>query len=54
MAMREGAVEVKTRGGLGVDTDRLQKAWSKATGRAWTVLVFRHERGSVAVVAGRV
>jgi hypothetical protein len=49
-----GSVEVKSRGHpAGVDTDRLQAAWSKLGVSAYTVLLFRHADDTLAVIASR-
>jgi hypothetical protein len=47
-----GAIEVKTRGGLGLDTDRLQREWSAAA-HALTVLIYRGPSGLQASIAQR-
>jgi hypothetical protein len=53
-ADQNGPMEVKTRGRLpGVETDRLQKIWSKAAPRNLTVLIFRHADDVAAVIARR-
>ncbi|HVT80989.1 MAG TPA: hypothetical protein VHM90_10050, partial [Phycisphaerae bacterium] len=49
-----GPVEVKTRGGLpGIDTDRLQRVWSKAAPCGRTVLLFSYGGDVAAVIARR-
>lgn len=50
-----GPIEVKSRGRLpGIDTDHLQKTWSKACPSVHTVLLFRHENYTRAAIANRV
>jgi hypothetical protein len=49
-----GPVEVKARGNLpGIDTDQLQRTWSKACPYACTVLLFRQEGETLAAIARR-
>ena len=49
-----GPVEVKTRGGLpGIDTDRLQKLWTKKTPVRHTVLIYRRGGEILATIAAR-
>ena len=48
-----GPVEVKTRGGLALDTDGLQRTWSRLTPQAVTVLVYRGAGGVQATIALR-
>jgi hypothetical protein len=49
-----GPVEVKARGHLpGIDTDQLQREWSQAQGCAYTVLLFRQEKETLAAIAFR-
>jgi hypothetical protein len=49
-----GAVEVKTRGGLpGIDTDRLQKLWTKKIPVRRTVLIYRRGEDILATIADR-
>jgi hypothetical protein len=50
-----GPVEVKTRGGLpGIDTDRLQKLWTKKTPVRRTVLIYRRGGEILATLAARI
>ena len=46
-------VEVKTRGGLGLDTDRLQREWSGAARQSCTILIYSARSGPMAIVARR-
>ncbi len=46
-------VEVKTRGGLGLDTDRLQREWSGAARESCTILIYSARGGQMAIVARR-
>jgi hypothetical protein len=47
-------VEVKTRGRLpGIDTDELQRTWTKACPIARTILLFRHKNEVFAAIANR-
>ncbi len=46
-------VEVKTRGGLGLDTDRLQREWSGAVRQSCTILIYSSRSGRMAIVARR-
>ncbi len=49
-----GPIEVKTRGGLpNIDTDRLQKIWTKSAPLSRSVFLFRHAGDVVAVIAQR-
>lgn len=47
------AIEVKTRGGLGLDTNQLQKKLSKLGGQGCTILIYRSARGKGCVIAQR-
>ena len=47
------AVEVKTRGGLGLNTDQLQKKLSKICAADYTVLIYRCAHGKACVIARR-
>ena len=47
------AIEVKTRGGLGVNTDQLQKKLSKICAAGYTVLIYRCAHGKACVIARR-
>ena len=47
------AIEVKTRGGLGLDTNQLQKKLSKLGGQGCTILIYRSARGKACVIAQR-
>jgi hypothetical protein len=47
------AVEIKTRGGLGLDTDQLQKKLSKMGAEGLTVLIYRGQLGRTCVIARR-
>lgn len=49
-----GPVEVKTRGGLDIDPDKLQKEFTKLAPSACTVLIYRTNEGITASVAKRV
>jgi hypothetical protein len=52
---KPGTVEVKCRGNLpGVETDALQRNWSKKVPAAYTVLLFRYQNDTVAAIATRV
>ncbi|HMD53865.1 MAG TPA: hypothetical protein VKJ65_04880, partial [Phycisphaerae bacterium] len=50
---KRAVVEVKTRGGLGLDTDKLSKSWSACTTRNCTVLIYRGVHGITAAIAER-
>jgi hypothetical protein len=53
-AAARGVIEVKTRGRLpGIDTDQLQREWTKAHPIDCTVLLFRYERETWAAIAQR-
>jgi hypothetical protein len=47
------AVEIKTRGGLGLETDQLQKKLSKMGAEGLTVLIYRGQLGRTCVIARR-
>lgn len=46
-------IEVKTRGGLGLDTNQLQKKLSTIGGRGYTVLIYRSAHGKACVIGQR-
>ncbi len=48
-----GTIEVKTRGGLGLNTDQLQKKLSKICPRDCTVLIYRSAHGKACIIARR-
>jgi hypothetical protein len=50
---RKTFVEVKTRGGLDLNTDKLTKAWSAIAAQNYTILVYRAARGARAIIAER-
>ncbi len=47
------ALTIKTRGGLGLDTDNIQQRLSKYGGHGWTVLIYRGGSGKIGVIARR-
>lgn len=49
-----GPVEVKTRGGLDIDPDRLQKEFTKLSPTPCTVLIYRSNAGITATIGKRV
>jgi len=49
----KAAIEVKTRGGLGLDTDKLTQKWSALAQDNYTVLIYRGARGTTAIIAQR-
>jgi hypothetical protein len=50
---QKGMLEVKTRGGLGLDTDALQKRFQSCTRRAGVVFIYRRANKTYACIARR-
>ncbi|HVS72863.1 MAG TPA: hypothetical protein VHQ47_16520, partial [Phycisphaerae bacterium] len=52
-SLPQGPIEIKTRGGLDLDTDHLQSLFSKATPTRHTLFIFRHQKALTALLTTR-